>query len=277
MQVVVPSKNRINGPYTSSHKAYDHDDVPVKEYYASVSGRVTHVTNTYTKSWLANTPSDPWYRPGVIRALRTEDYGNFFKILGDNGITQLAAHFPKDGILVKVGNRVNAGQLIAIPPGTHNDTGNSSGGHTHTEYRNAQGVNIEVTFTAGGPMPNTLLTYLGVPTEEDAKTRLKAHLGEHEDRSEWGNEEDDRGGFLGASRRDTKKLQEEVSGFPTQIQLARQQGYDEGFAAGLAQNGSLPTPSPTLPTVPEGYAVERIAVEEQIPTGKRTTTYIPKN
>lgn len=274
MQVVYPSKNPLNGGYTTSHKAYDHDDVPLKEYYASFSGKVMHITNDFTNSWTANTPGDPWYKPGVTRPLRTDDYGNFIKILGDNGITQLAAHFPKNGFLVKVGDRVQAGQKIAIPPDSGNDTGNSTGGHTHTEYRNSQGVNIEVEFIEGQqPMPNTLLTYLGVPTESDAKERLKVHLGEHDDVSEWGNEEGDRGGFLGAARRDTKRLQAEVEELKLQIVTAKQQGYDEGFAAGLAQSGS-PSPSPT---VPEGYAVERIAVEEQLPSGKRTTTYIPKN
>lgn len=109
---------------------------------------------------------------------------------------------------------------------------------------------------AGEPMPNNLLTYLGVANETDAKARLEIHLGQLNDKSEWGNEEGDRGGFLGAARRDTKRLQAQVTamqaeldGVPGRIQLAKQAGYDEGFAAGQAAN---PTPPSTDPTQPVG-------------------------
>lgn len=271
MQVVSPSKNAINGPYTSSHKGYDHDDVPDKRYYASVDGKVTHVTNTFTTSWIANDKnSDPYYTNGN-RPLRTEDFGNFFKILGDNGITQLAAHFPKDGILVKVGQRVKAGELVAIPPGNHNDTGNSTGGHTHTEYRNAQGANIEVTFIAGVPMPETI-----VVEKKDWDRLFRASqlgdllinkigmTGNIADKSEI---EMNALAVTIINERDARKSCEESK------EAAIKKAREEGYAQGLAQSGS----NPTGPQTPEGFAVERIAVEEQIPAGKRTTTYIPKN
>ncbi len=160
LSVLKPSLNRITQSYSTKHTGYDHDDVPDKRYFASFDGTVSQVINEYSTSWLANTPTDPWY-PGLgkpPRALKTADYGNFLKIVSDRGIVQLAAHFPKGGILVHIGQQVKAGQLIAIPPNTQNDTGNSTGGHTHTEYRNPLGISMAVDFSDHSPVT--------VPTEE---------------------------------------------------------------------------------------------------------------
>lgn len=61
------------------------------------------------------------------------------------------------------------------------------------------------------PMPEkTLLTYLGVSTEVEARAKLKQHLGERDARCDWGSEEADRGGFLGSSRREVKRLRIEI-------------------------------------------------------------------
>jgi len=155
MTVLRPSKNALTGKYTSTHRGYDHDDVPLKNYYASFDGKCTQVVNTWNTSWIANTPSDPWYVFGKTRPLTTNDYGNFLKIVSPAGITQLAAHFPKDCIFIKPGDTVKRGQVIGFAPGTADDTGNSTGGHTHTEYRNSAGVNIEVEFSTDYPEGET--------------------------------------------------------------------------------------------------------------------------
>lgn len=151
MTVYPVSYNKLTGGFTTAHKGYDFDDVPNKNVYASVSGKVTRVVNTFSKSWIANNKdSDPYYTNGK-RALRTEDYGNFVMIEGE-GLVQLTAHFPKDAIKVKVGQTVKRGDLVGFAPGTENDTGNSTGGHTHTEYRQ-NGVNVKVEFSTEGTMP----------------------------------------------------------------------------------------------------------------------------
>jgi hypothetical protein len=51
---------------------------------------------------------------------------------------------------------------------------------------------------------NELLVYLGVSNETEAKTKLKEHLGENNQKCDWGNDSDNRGGFLGSERRKTK-------------------------------------------------------------------------
>lgn len=61
-------------------------------------------------------------------------------------------------------------------------------------------------FTPKGENMSELHTYLGVSNDAEAKMRLKDHLGERSGLCDWGSEEDDRGGFLGAARRNVKKL-----------------------------------------------------------------------
>lgn len=65
----------------------------------------------------------------VIAALRTEDYGNLVKINHGSGLETRYAHASK--ILVKVGDRVVKGQVIAEV----GSTGRSTGPHLHYEIR----------------------------------------------------------------------------------------------------------------------------------------------
>jgi murein DD-endopeptidase MepM/ murein hydrolase activator NlpD len=65
----------------------------------------------------------------VIAALRTEDYGNLVKINHGSGLETRYAHASK--ILVKVGDRVAKGQVIAEV----GSTGRSTGPHLHYEIR----------------------------------------------------------------------------------------------------------------------------------------------
>jgi len=51
-----------------------------------------------------------------------------------------------------------------------------------------------------------LHTYLGVSNDDEAKIRLKDHLGEKDGKCDWGSDEGDRGGYLGSERRKNKTL-----------------------------------------------------------------------
>ena len=52
---------------------------------------------------------------------------------------------------------------------------------------------------------NELLTYLGVSNEQEAKNKLKEHLGEKSGKCNWGAEGDE-GGFLGSARKEITQL-----------------------------------------------------------------------
>lgn len=147
-RVGYPSPNKLNGGYTNAHKGYDIDDVPDKNVRCSLVDAVcVQSKNSETRTWLANQASDPYKndsrRPGLI----TEDYGNYAKIKGKdldgNEIYQLTAHM-KPNTVIKQGERVHLGQVIGQTD--ERGTGNSSGGHTHTEYRTLSNVHIPVQF-----------------------------------------------------------------------------------------------------------------------------------
>jgi len=207
LSVGFPSKNKIHQGFSSSHKGYDFDDVPVKEYFASFDGVIEKVVNSFTRSWIANLKnSDPYY-PGdnkPKRALRTEDYGNFLILRGNNGYKQLAAHFPKDKIIVKVGQTVKKGQVLGFAPGNADDTGNSTGGHTHTEYRNSSNICVSVTFTATEdlePDKDTmevvaLLKKYSTSSLDELDKKIDEHVG-----TTWGAEDKAGGGYLANDRR----------------------------------------------------------------------------
>lgn len=123
-------------------------------------------------------------------------------------------------------------------------------------------------------MPDTTLyTYLGVSNDAEAKTRLEVHLGEKDSKCDWGSEEENRGGFLGSARRDTKRLQSEVdkltsdinalnqqvSGFPAQLESAKNAGYEEGFAAGQATNPTEPV-DPSEPNL-DNWEMNTLTIE----------------
>lgn len=61
------------------------------------------------------------------------------------------------------------------------------------------------------PEPSRLLEYLGSNTDMEARKKLAEHLGEWDAKCDWGNEQSDRGGFLGSARREINKLRRELS------------------------------------------------------------------
>lgn len=92
---------------------------------------------------------------------------------------------------------------------------------------------------------NMLLEYLGVQNEQEAKAKLKEHLGEKDNKCDWGSEEGNRGGFLGSARRTVKNqeqtikdLQEEIDN-PITPNPDKTFGEETGAKAHFDENGDL--------------------------------------
>lgn len=140
----VGKKNKLNGGYTSKHHGYDYDEEPDENVYSSFFGTVVQSKNSETRNWIANKSSDPYKDDPRRPSLLTADYGNYIQIKGEvNGVVfyQLAAHLQKGTVLPK-GTQVKAGDII----GKIGNTGNSTGPHTHIEYRDANNKNFAVNF-----------------------------------------------------------------------------------------------------------------------------------
>ncbi len=142
LKVLLPSKNKQTGGYSSKHKAYDFDDIPDKNYYSSLFGKVVLSKKSETKSW-RNTGK-----------LTTNDYGNYIKIKGEvdgKTVFQLGAHFQPGTVLPK-GKEVKRGDVVAQAGKTGNVRAlhGGDGSHSHTEYRDGNEKNIPVVFVKNG-------------------------------------------------------------------------------------------------------------------------------
>jgi len=128
--MIRPTKNPLSRGYTTTHKGYDFRglDLP-DEVVASASGVIEQRVDLYSTNWI-NTGT-----------LTTKDYGNYIKIKHDDGSYELHAHL-RQGSALNLGTRIGSGQIIA----RIGNTGNSTGPHLHSEYRNSSNINIEVTF-----------------------------------------------------------------------------------------------------------------------------------
>lgn len=175
LQVLKPSKNKITGGYISTHKGYDHSGRGDKNYYSSFYGKVVQAKNSETKNWINN------------GKLTTADYGNYLIIKGEvdgKTVYQLGAHFAM-GTVAEVGAEVKAGQVVA----QIGNTGNSTGAHSHTEYRDENSKNFAVEFIdaiAEPAKPNMqteeqiiIDSYKATtgeyPSDDEKKARLQEH------------------------------------------------------------------------------------------------------
>ncbi len=129
MNVLRPSKNKLTGNYSASHKGYDFSGKGESLVYASFDGVVVASKNSETKNWQAST-----------FPLTTADYGNYCKIKGK--LFQLVAHLEPNSALA-VGVQVKTGMVL----GVIGNTGNSTAKHLHCEYRFLNNVNTPVEFT----------------------------------------------------------------------------------------------------------------------------------
>lgn len=133
MRVYRPTDNPLTQGYSETHKAYDHAGLNLPDgVRAGMDGSIIERVDTYTTNWI------------TTGALTTKDYGNYIKIKHDDGSFELHAHL-RQGSSFIVGTRVKAGQTVA----RIGNTGNSTGPHVHSEYRNAQNVNVPVEFYTG--------------------------------------------------------------------------------------------------------------------------------
>jgi hypothetical protein len=134
MRVHKPSNNAITQGYSAGHRGYDFagNGLP-DEVRAGKSGTIIERVDTFTTNWR------------TTGALTTRDYGNYIKIKHDDGGFELHAHLRKGSSLVE-GTKVTAGQIVA----RIGNTGNSTGPHLHSEYRNASSINQVAEFYTGG-------------------------------------------------------------------------------------------------------------------------------
>jgi murein DD-endopeptidase MepM/ murein hydrolase activator NlpD len=83
--------------------------------------------------------------------LNLEKFGgraNFVRILHDDGTMGLYAHLQENGVLVRVGQRVRAGQQI----GSSGNTGFTTGPHLHFVVQVNRGMRLEsIPFQMAGP------------------------------------------------------------------------------------------------------------------------------
>lgn len=106
---------------------------------------------------------------GVIVGVRSDykttdktgnSYGNYVKIKHDNGMYTLYAHLKYESVKVKVGDKVEKGEVI----GYMGNTGHSFGAHTHFEVRNEKDERIDPTQYLNADLPN-----IEEPKKEDDK------------------------------------------------------------------------------------------------------------
>lgn len=187
MHVLRPSKNKQTGdPASHGYVAYDFSGRGDDNAYASLFGKVVQSKNSETRTWLANTATDPFKPAKGTRKLRTEDYGNYVKIIHDvdgRKYYTLYAHL-EPGTAASVGTEVKQGQII----GKIGNTGNSSSKHLHFELRDEHDKTIEAEFVTDStpnqpPMETQTKEQIIIdvykaltdeyPTEETKKWRLQ--------------------------------------------------------------------------------------------------------
>ena len=136
MKVLRPTNNPLTQNYSDSHRGYDFAGLNLPdEIRAGGDGLVIETNNLYATNWI-NTGT-----------LTTKDYGNYIKIKHTDGTFELHAHLKKDTV-IRVGTQVRLGDVIA----RIGNTGNSTGPHLHSEFRDQQNRNIPVEFITNLPI-----------------------------------------------------------------------------------------------------------------------------
>lgn len=207
--VFSPSPNKLNRGFSSSHPGYDHDDVPDNNAVCSlIDAVVIQVVDKYDTSWVQGQPQDP-----TPDGLTTEDYGNFRKLKGFSidgvQLYQITAHLQK-GTDLKVGQKLQPGDVIGLAGNNTTDTGNSTGGHTHNEYRDMNNQAVEVSFSSAT-----------VPAKDPMSEKTKTD-------AEWQVERDERNknwdlynSEVEARAKDKKDFEKRISSLDTQLQETR--------------------------------------------------------
>lgn len=163
MKVYLPTDNRLTRGYKTGHRGYDFAGLNLPDNVrAGKDGEIIERVNRYVNNWI-NTGT-----------LTTRDYGNYIKVKHTDGTYELHAHLRKDSSFV-TGTKVQAGQTIA----RIGNTGNSTGPHLHSEYRNADNKNIQVEFYTSSQDENMNDTIIKKASQWDEVVQ-KLNLGEPE-------------------------------------------------------------------------------------------------
>ena len=104
----------------------------------------------------------------------TWQWGYYVRIDGNDGRKYYYCHLAAGSLLVRVGQRVQAGTAL----GTMGNTGYSFGAHTHFEVRNAYGTAIDPASYAG--VRNAVGTYTDTESEDNDMKFLKVTSGKCE-------------------------------------------------------------------------------------------------
>ena len=104
----------------------------------------------------------------------TWQWGYYVRIDGNDGRKYYYCHLAAGSLLVRVGQRVQAGTAL----GTMGNTGYSFGAHTHFEVRNAYGTPVDPASYAG--VRNAVGTYTDTESEDDNMKFLKVTSGKCE-------------------------------------------------------------------------------------------------
>lgn len=104
----------------------------------------------------------------------TWQWGYYVRIDGNDGRKYYYCHLAAGSLLVRAGQRVQAGTAL----GTMGNTGYSFGAHTHFEVRNAYGTAIDPASYAG--VRNAVGTYTDTESEDDDMKFLKVTSGKCE-------------------------------------------------------------------------------------------------
>ena len=104
----------------------------------------------------------------------TWQWGYYVRINGNDGRKYYYCHLAAGSLLVRAGQRVQAGTAL----GTMGNTGYSFGAHTHFEVRNAYGTAIDPASYAG--VRNAVGTYTDTESEDDNMKFLKVTSGKCE-------------------------------------------------------------------------------------------------
>ena len=138
MKVIRPTTATQKGnPATHGYNAYDFSGKGEQEISAKYNGKVIKYSDGETRNWLAFSANDP-YKNIRKGKLLTQDYGNYILVEYEGGLRHLIAHFAVNTVRKTAFVK---GDILGIV----GNTGNSTGKHSHHEYRQGN-TNIVVDF-----------------------------------------------------------------------------------------------------------------------------------
>lgn len=138
MKVIRPTTAVLKStPEDHGYNAYDFSGKGEQEISAKYNGKVIKYSDGEARNWLAFSANDP-YKNIRKGKLLTQDYGNYILVEYEGGLRHLIAHFAVNTVRKTAFNK---GDVLGVV----GNTGNSTGKHSHHEYRQGS-TNIVVDF-----------------------------------------------------------------------------------------------------------------------------------